>query len=88
MLASGVAKSTARLLSTGSHAAVAQELFGAFACGGSLVIAAPGGQKDTLYMARLCRDQHITFAVFVPSQLDGLLQVGFSSFMRRCELGG
>lgn len=53
----------------------AQELFGAFACGGSLVVAAPGGQRDTLYLARLCRQQRVTFAVFVASQLDGLLQV-------------
>ena len=53
----------------------AQELFGAFTCGGSLVIAAPGGQRDTLYLARLCRRQGVTFSVFVASQLDGLLQV-------------
>ena len=60
----------------------AQELFGAFACGGSLVVAAPGGQRDTLYLARLCRQQRVTFAVFVPSQLDGLLQV--RSLLRQC----
>ena len=56
-----------------------QELFSPLACGGMLVLAAPGGEKDTQYLARLIAEQGVTFASFVPSQLDVLLQVHCSS---------
>ena len=51
-----------------------QELFNSLACGGVLLLAAPGGEKDTQYLARLCKQQRVTCASFVPSQLDVLLQ--------------
>jgi len=57
-----------------SFDASVQELFNPFACGGVLLLAAPGGEKDTQYLARLCREQRVTCASFVPSQLDVLLQ--------------
>ena len=57
-----------------SFDASVQELFNSFACGGVLLLAAPGGEKDTQYLARLCREQRVTCASFVPSQLDVLLQ--------------
>ncbi len=57
-----------------SFDASVQELFNPFACGGVLLLAAPGGEKDTQYLARLCKEQRVTCASFVPSQLDVLLQ--------------
>ncbi len=53
-----------------------QELFNPLACGGKLVLAAPGGEKDTQYLAHVMAAQGVTFAQFVPSQLDATLQVG------------
>ena len=70
-----------------SFDASVQELFNSFACGGVLLLAAPGGEKDTQYLARLCREQRVTCASFVPSQLDVLLQVrsmGSSLSVRPC----
>ena len=57
-----------------SFDASVQELFNLLACGGVLLLAAPGGEKDTQYLARLCKEQRVTCASFVPSQLDVLLQ--------------
>ena len=57
-----------------SFDASVQELFNSLACGGVLLLAAPGGEKDTQYLARLCKEQRVTCASFVPSQLDVLLQ--------------
>ena len=52
-----------------------QELFSPLACGGKLVLAAPGGEKDTQYLAQLIAAQGVTFCIYVPSQLDASLQV-------------
>ena len=57
-----------------SFDASVQELFNSLACGGLLLLAAPGGEKDTQYLARLCKEQRVTCCSFVPSQLDVLLQ--------------
>ena len=57
-----------------SFDASVQELFNSLACGGVLLLAAPGGEKDTQYLARLCKEQRVTCCSFVPSQLDVLLQ--------------
>ena len=57
-----------------SFDASVQELFNSLACGGVLLLAAPGGEKDTQYLARLCQSKRVTCASFVPSQLDVLLQ--------------
>ena len=57
-----------------SFDASVQELFNSLACGGVLLLAAPGGEKDTQYLARLCKEQRVTDCSFVPSQLDVLLQ--------------
>ena len=57
-----------------SFDASVQELFNSLACGGVLLLAAPGGEKDTEYLARLCKEQQVTCCSFVPSQLDVLLQ--------------
>ena len=62
-----------------SFDASVQELFNSLACGGVLLLAAPGGEKDTQYLARLCKQQRVTCASFVPSQLDVLLQARFLS---------
>ena len=43
--------------------------------GGKLIIAVPGGEKDTQYLARLCRQHGVTACLFVPSQLDAALHV-------------
>ena len=51
-----------------------QELFNSLACGGVLLLAEPGGERDTQYLARLCKEHCVTCASFVPSQLDALLQ--------------
>jgi non-ribosomal peptide synthetase component F len=58
-----------------SFDASVQELFNSLACGGVLLLADPGGERDTQYLARACREQRVTCASFVPSQLDVLLQV-------------
>ncbi len=50
-----------------------QELFNAFACGGRVVLAAPGMEKDTQALARLISSQGITNCSCVPSQLEVLL---------------
>ena len=57
-----------------SFDASVQELFNSLACGGKLLLAAPGGEKDTQYLTRLCKEQRVTCASYVPSQLDVLLQ--------------
>ena len=57
-----------------SFDASVQELFNSLACGGVLLLATPGGEKDTQYLARLCQSKRVTCASFVPSQLDVLLQ--------------
>ena len=51
-----------------------QELFGPLTCGGVLLLAAPGGEKDTQYLARLCRSQRVSCIVLVPSALEVLMQ--------------
>ena len=51
-----------------------QELFGPLTCGGMLLLATPGGEKDTQYMARLCLKERVTCMVLVPSALEVLLQ--------------
>ena len=56
-----------------------QELFNAFACGGRVVLAAPGMQKDTQALARLISSQGITNCSCVPSQLEVLLMARFLS---------
>ena len=43
-----------------SFDASVQELFNSLACGGVLLLAAPGGEKDTQYLARLCKEQRVT----------------------------
>ena len=62
-----------------SFDASVQELFNSLACGGVLLLAAPGGEKDTQYLARLCQSKRVTCASFVPSQLDVLLQARFGA---------
>ncbi len=57
-----------------SFDASVQELFHSLACNGKLLLAAPGGEKDTQYLAHLCKAKHVTCCSFVPSQLDVLLQ--------------
>ena len=59
--------------SAGGQASV-QELFGPLTCGGTLLLAVPGGEKDTEYMARLCVAQRVSCIVLVPSALEVLLQ--------------
>lgn len=50
-------------------------MFGFMAGGGKLVIAAPGGEKDTQYLARMCKQHDVASCTFIPSQLDALLRV-------------
>ena len=57
-----------------SFDASVQELFHSLACNGKLLLAAPGGEKDTQYLAQLCKEKRVTCCSFVPSQLDVLLQ--------------
>ncbi len=57
------------------RAAPLQEIFGVFAGGGRLVIVAPGGEKDTQHLARLCKRHGVTSVVLVPSLLEALLRV-------------
>ena len=52
-----------------------QELFNAFACGGRVVLAGPGMEKDTQALARLMAEQAVTNMSCVPSQLEVLLMV-------------
>ena len=48
--------------------------------GGKLVIAAPGGEKDTQYLARMCKQHDVDSCIFIPSQLDALLRVSPAPF--------
>ena len=43
--------------------------------GGKVVLAVPGGEKDTQYLTHVMAQQGITHCFLVPSQLDALLQV-------------
>jgi amino acid adenylation domain-containing protein len=49
------------------------ELFWPLTAGAAIVIAAPGGHRDTGYLTRLYADHHVTTAHFVPSLLDPFL---------------
>ncbi|MGW2490906.1 amino acid adenylation domain-containing protein [Streptomyces sp. NPDC001606] len=49
------------------------ELFWPLACGGTLVLAEPGGHRDPGYLARLIQDESITTVHFVPSMLQAFL---------------
>lgn len=59
-----------------------QELFNAFACGGRVVLAAPGMEKDTQALARLISAQGVTNCSCVPSQLEVLLMASASTHHR------
>ena len=52
-----------------------QELFIPWTHGGKVVLAVPGGEKDTQYLTHVVAEQGITHCFLVPSQLDALLQV-------------
>ena len=52
-----------------------RELFFPFSVGAELVFAAPGGHRDTQYLAELIAARSITCCSFVPSQLEVFLQV-------------
>ena len=52
-----------------------QELFIPWTYGGKVVLAVPGGEKDTQYLTHVMAEQGITHCFLVPSQLDALLQV-------------
>ena len=58
-----------------SFDASVQEMFNSLACGGLLLLAEPGGEKDTQYLASLCKAERVSCCSFVPSQLDLLLRV-------------
>ena len=45
------------------------EQLSALASGARLVMAKPGGQRDSQYLAQLIEDEHVTLAHFVPSML-------------------
>jgi thioesterase domain-containing protein/acyl carrier protein len=49
------------------------ELFWPLTAGAAVVIAAPGGHRDTAYLATLCATHRVTTAQFVPSLLDPFL---------------
>ena len=55
--------------------------------GGSLVIAAPGGEKDTHYLARLCKEHDVSSCTFVPSQWDAMLRVSPTLQSYGCNVG-
>ncbi len=50
------------------------EVFGALAAGGTLVLAAPGGERDQGYLVRLIREREITHASFTASTLAALVE--------------
>ena len=50
------------------------EIFWPLTVGARLVLARPGGQRDSGYLAQLIARQHISVAHFVPSMLDVFLQ--------------
>ena len=62
-----------------------QELFNAFACGGRVVLAGPGMEKDTQALARLMSEQAITNCSCVPSQLEVLLMVRLYTSKTQCS---
>ncbi|XXT19046.1 amino acid adenylation domain-containing protein [Sorangium sp. So ce429] len=49
------------------------ELFGTLAAGACLVVARPGGHRDSAYLARTIEERRITVAHFVPSMLRAFL---------------
>ncbi len=50
------------------------ELFLPLVCGARLVPCAPGRHHDPAYLASVIDSEHVTFAVFVPHVLEGLLE--------------
>ncbi|WP_412747192.1 amino acid adenylation domain-containing protein [Krasilnikovia sp. MM14-A1004] len=50
-----------------------QEIFAPLTCGGTVVVAEPGGQRDPLYLARLVARQRVTTLDLVPSMYAALL---------------
>ncbi|CAK0785103.1 hypothetical protein CVIRNUC_008309 [Coccomyxa viridis] len=74
-----------------SFDASVQELFNSFACGGRVVLAAPGMEKDTQALARLISSQAITNCSCVPSQLEVLLmesELDSCTALRHVLVGG
>ena len=59
-----------------------QELFIPWTYGGKVVLAVPGGEKDTQYLTNVMAAQGITHCFLVPSQLDAMLQVRSGMGMR------
>jgi len=58
------------------------EIFAPLAAGARLVLAEPGGQKDTAYLARTMAEERITVAHFGPAALQALLE---EPGLERCE---
>ncbi|WP_412753759.1 amino acid adenylation domain-containing protein [Krasilnikovia sp. M28-CT-15] len=58
--------------STGFDPSV-QEIFAPLTCGGTVVVAEPGGHRDPLYLARLVARQRVTTLDLVPSMYAALL---------------
>ncbi|MFC9515899.1 non-ribosomal peptide synthase/polyketide synthase [Nocardiaceae bacterium NPDC056970] len=67
------------------------ELFGTPAVGGRLVIAAPDGHRDPVYLKRVIEEQSVTATSFVPSMLTAFtaeLAAGDCSSLRLVQVAG
>lgn len=58
------------------------EIFGTLIAGATLVMARPGGQQDSNYLAELMRDERITVAHFGPGMLEAMLK---DAAIRECK---
>jgi amino acid adenylation domain-containing protein len=67
------------------------EVFWTLACGAAMVVARPGGHRDTAYLAGLIRRQRVTTVEIVPVLLAALLEepeLGACASLRRVVSGG
>ncbi|RZU54020.1 non-ribosomal peptide synthase protein (TIGR01720 family)/amino acid adenylation domain-containing protein [Krasilnikovia cinnamomea] len=71
-----------------------QEIFAPLTCGGTVVVAEPGGQRDPLYLARLVARRRVTTLDLVPSMYAALLAQpeladgAWAASLRRAFSGG
>ncbi|HEX5741589.1 MAG TPA: amino acid adenylation domain-containing protein, partial [Pilimelia sp.] len=71
-----------------------QEIFAPLTCGGAVVVAEPGGQRDPLYLARLVAAHRVTTLDLVPSMYAALLAQpeladgAWAATLRRAFSGG
>ncbi|HVF42737.1 MAG TPA: amino acid adenylation domain-containing protein [Pyrinomonadaceae bacterium] len=62
------------------------EIFAPLCCGARMVIARPGGHRDSAYIAELIEEQRVTHADFVPAMMQVFLDDGAAEKYRSLKL--